>query len=69
MNYDDELMLNKWQKNTKEVLQLVFFFFKSAWASVTILGSKLIFWGKNLWNKTLNEKEENIMVGIIKPGF
>ena len=30
MNYDDELMLNKWQKNTKEVLQLVFFFFKSA---------------------------------------
>ena len=30
----------------KVVLQLVFFFFKLAWASVTILGSKLIFWGE-----------------------
>ena len=37
----------------KVVLQLVFFFLKLARASVTILGSKLIFWGKKLWNKTL----------------
>ena len=36
----------------KVVLQLVFFFFKLAWASVTILGSKLIFRAKNLWNNT-----------------
>ena len=37
-----------------------FLFFKYAWASVTILGNKLIFWGKKLWNKTLHEEEENI---------
>ena len=53
----------------KVVLQLVFFFFKLAWASVTILGSKLIFWGKNLWNNTLYEKEENKMVGILCQDF
>ena len=39
--------------------------FNLAWASVTILGSKLIFWGKKLWKNTLYEEEENIMVGII----
>ena len=47
------------------LLQLVLL----AWASVTILGRKLLFWGKNLWNETLYEKEENIMLGIIMPGF
>ena len=35
------------------MLQVVFVFFKLAWASVTILGSKLISWGKKLWNNTL----------------
>ena len=31
-----------------------------------MLGSKLIFWGeKKLWNNTLYEEEEEIMVGII----
>ena len=44
---------------------VVFFFVKLAWASVTILGSKLIFWGKKNWNNTLYEEKENIMVGII----
>ena len=53
----------------KVVLQLVFFFFKLAWASFTILGSKLIFWEKKLWNNTLYEEEENTMVEIIMPGF
>ena len=36
------------------MLQLVFLFFKLAWASVTILGSKLISCGKKkVWNNTL----------------
>ena len=39
------------------------------WALVTILGSKLILWGKKLWNNTLYEEEENLMVGIIMPGI
>ena len=28
------------------------------------LGSKVIFWGQKLWDKTLYEEEENLLVGI-----